>query len=299
MFRQSKSLDPPFHLLLVDRPAIIIMKIITVGFIGIPHKIFDERPLRIGGVLVIGAVNGGSGKSKVVSLHRLRIPLAVHGAVGHALGIGQVQKGRQRSEGSCRIQLGVLKAHQYAVHKQPVLRVGHEAAVGQAVGQIVAHYGYLIVLALSPLVRLHIVMHKAHAGPMAGGNAAHGSEGFDILKILKNWGILYLRICIRAAHGVSLGIHRQVVMLVGKVGLQKECRSDPRRMIQPLNRASVRHETGHQKILVRPIGYGAQILEDPALLRGEGRQIFQAYPFCLYYGILQSLCYLCNICHHH
>ena len=250
----GKTIRPLFGPLQRHRLAVIILKAVPVILIGVPEEILDVRPLRVIGVLVIGAVKRGGGKAQVVARQRLRVDLPVQRAVSHALGIGQIQKCRQSRKRGPGVQLAVLKAHQHAVRVQPVLPVDHEAAVQHALGHRVGHYGYRLTLflALLPLLRplQGAVVHEFHRGPVAGGEAAHGGEGLDVLEAPENGGGHRFVVYLRVERRTVLPVHIQIVYDVGKVGLEEHGGGNPRGGVQKFRDGLIAQVDGRENILV-------------------------------------------------
>ena len=93
----------------------VIMEIISIFLIGIPEEIFQQAPVGIVHIVIIGAVDGGRVKAQIIARQRFRVQPACAGAIGHALGVGDIEKFRQSGEGGLGVELAIFKANQYTI----------------------------------------------------------------------------------------------------------------------------------------------------------------------------------------
>ena len=175
------------------------MKIISIGFIDIAEEVFQKCPLIIICKLIIGPIHRSRVKAAGISGQRFRVDAAGPGAIGHALGVGEVKELRQGSKGGFGVQLAVLEAHQDAVPVESIPGVHHKAAVEHAGGQVIGHN--------TPFF-FNLRLHEANGRGIAGGGTADGGEGLDVFEVLEHSGGTDAVVLLRVEHGlVALRVH--------------------------------------------------------------------------------------------
>ena len=79
---------------LVHQLSPIIVEVVAVVFIGVPQKVFQKGPFLVIRKFIVGSVYRGWVEAPCVTLQGPRVNTLPAGAVGHALGIGKIQKFR-------------------------------------------------------------------------------------------------------------------------------------------------------------------------------------------------------------
>ena len=172
-------------------------------------------------------------------------------AVGHAFGIGDVQKRGQGGESGLGVGFAVLKAHQNAVLIKAFLRVNHKAAVQGAVhGQIRCNNQFSLQFLVLVFEKTSLFNLPAEGGGGAGGKAAHRREGFDIFKRFEHRRAADFVVFLAQKDGAVMCTVVHVIVDMGKVGLEEQSRCNPGSVIQPAHIGILEHEKHDQNVFL-------------------------------------------------